>query len=38
MAISLVGPSLHKENKIEKGFYSIIKVVKFSLLENIKLR
>ena len=38
IAISLVEPSLHKENKIEKGFYSIIKVVKFSLLENIKLR
>ena len=38
IAISLVEPSLHKENKIEEGFYSIIKVVKFSLLENIKLR
>ena len=38
IAISLVEPSIYKENKIQKGFYSIIKVVKFSLLENIKLR
>ena len=38
IAISLVEPSIHKENKIQKGFYSIIQVVKFSLLENIKLR
>ena len=38
IAISLVEPSLHKKDKIEKGFYSIIKVVRYSLLENTKLR
>lgn len=38
IAISLVEPSIHKENKIEKGFRSIFKVVKFSLVENVKLR
>ena len=38
VAISLVEPRINKENKIEKGLYSIIKVVNFSLLENIKLR
>ena len=38
IAISLVEPSIHKENKIEKGFRPIFKVVRFSLVENIKLR
>lgn len=38
IAVSLVEPSIHKENKIEKGFSSIVKVVKFSLLDNIKLK
>lgn len=38
IAVSLVEPSLHKENKIEKGFKSVLKVVKHSLFENVKLR
>ena len=37
-AVSLVEPSVKKEDKINKGFHSILKVVKFSLIENIKLR
>jgi len=38
IAFSLVEPTLHKNDKIEKGFYSILKVVKYSLFENLKLR
>lgn len=38
IAISLVEPSLNNKNKIEKGFSSILKVVRFSLFENIKLK
>ena len=38
IAISLVEPQIHKENKIEKGFKSIIKVIKYSILENLKLK
>ena len=38
IAFSLVEPTLHKNDKIEKGFYSIINVVKYSLFENLKLR
>ena len=37
-AVSLVEPSIQKEDKIKNGFHSILKVVKFSLIENIKLR
>jgi predicted MFS family arabinose efflux permease len=33
-----VEPSLNNKNKIEKGFSSILKVVRFSLFENIKLK
>ena len=38
IAFSLVEPSLQIENKIEKGFLPILKVVKYSLFENLKLR
>jgi len=38
IAFSLVEPSLQMENKIEKGFSPILKVVKHSLFENLKLR
>ena len=38
IAFSLVEPTLHKNDKIEKGFYSILKIVKYSLFENLKLR
>ena len=38
ISFSLVEPTLHKNDKIEKGFYSILKVVKYSLFENLKLR
>tara|TARA_B110000914_G_scaffold149777_1_gene131232 strand:- start:440 stop:1603 length:1164 start_codon:yes stop_codon:yes gene_type:complete len=38
IAFSLVEPNLQQENKIEKGFLPILKVVKYSLFENLKLR
>jgi len=38
IAISLVEPGIHKNNKLKNGFHTIFKVVKFSLIENIKLR
>ena len=38
IAISLVEPHIHKEDKIKKGFSSILKAVKFSLFENLKLK
>ena len=38
MAVSLVEPSIHKDNKLKNGLHTILKVVKFSLIENIKLR
>lgn len=38
LAFSLVEPKLSLKNKIERSFKSIIKIVKFSLFENRKLR
>ena len=38
IAVSLVEPSIHKDNKLKNGLHTILKVVKFSLIENIKLR
>jgi len=38
IAFSLIEPTLQQENKIEKGFLPILKVVKYSLFENLKLR
>ena len=38
IAFSLVEPNLLKENKIDKGIIPILKVVKYSLFENLKLR
>ena len=38
IAISLVEPHIQKKDKIKKGFSAIIKVIKFSLYENIQLK
>ena len=38
IAFSLIEPTIQQENKIEKGFLPILKVVKYSLFENLKLR
>ena len=38
IAFSLIEPTLQQENKIEKGFLPILKLVKYSLFENLKLR
>lgn len=38
IAFSLVEPNLQQENKIEKGIIPILKVVKYCLFENLKLR
>ena len=38
IAISLVEPHIHKEDKIEKGLSAIVRVIKFSLHENLQLK
>jgi len=38
IALTLVEPTMHKENKIERSFKAILGVVKFAMVENAKLR
>ena len=38
ISISLIEPSININNRIEKGFSSILKVVRYSFYENVKLR
>ena len=38
IALTLVEPTMHEENKIEKSFKAILEIVKFAMVENAKLR
>ena len=38
IALTLVEPAMHEENKIEKSFKTILEIVKFAMVENAKLR
>ena len=38
IALTLVEPTMHEENKIERSFKAILGVVKFAMVENAKLR
>ena len=38
IAISLVEPHINKEDKIKKGYSTIIQIIKFSLYENVQLK
>ena len=38
IALTLVEPTIHEENKLDRSFRAIMKVVKFSLVDNTRLR
>ena len=38
IAITLVEPTIHEENKIDRSIKAILGVVKFAIVENVKLR
>ncbi len=38
IALSLIEPKININDKLEKSFYTILKIVKFTMIENVKLR
>ena len=38
IALTLVEPTMHEENKLDRSFSAIIRVVRFAILDNTKLR